>query len=61
MLFIGTMEVSQKKEDKDVVWREGDELYYPQGYDDPDFAVLKFTAKKVRQYSNFNVKEMELT
>jgi len=54
------MEVSQRKEDKDIVWRKGDELYYPGGYDDPDFSVLKFTAKKVRQYSNFSIKEMEI-
>jgi general stress protein 26 len=54
------MEVSQTKADKDVVWRKGDELYYSKGYDDPDFSVLKFTALKVKQYSNFSVQEMEI-
>jgi general stress protein 26 len=54
------MEVSPEKADKDVVWRKGDELYYPKGFDDPDFSVLKFTAIKVKQYSNFSVKEMKI-
>jgi general stress protein 26 len=60
VLLIGKMEVNQKNADKDVVWRKGDELYYPKGYDDSDFSVLKFTTEKVKHYSNFKVEEMEI-
>jgi general stress protein 26 len=58
--LIWTIEVSQEKADKDMVWRAGDELYYPKWYDDPDFSVLKFMTKKIKCYSNFNVQEISL-
>ena len=64
-LFIGvmciwTMEVSQKEEDKNLVRKQGDEMYYPKGFEDPDFCVLKFTTKKIRRYSNFKTDTFEI-
>ena len=60
ILFLWTVEISQKNADKDLVWRDGDELYYPKGFDDPDFSVLKFTTQKIKKYANFTVEEVIL-
>lgn len=49
----GTVEVLESAEAKARIWRDGDEKYYPLGVTDPDYCVLKFTARKGRFYSNF--------
>lgn len=49
-LFTGTMTVCTDHEHRTLLWNEGDEKYYPQGVDDPDYCVLKFTAETVRYY-----------
>ena len=38
---------------KEMIWREGDEQYYPSGVTDPNYCVLKFTATDGRFYSDF--------
>lgn len=53
IMLKGTMEVLQDRESKEMIWRDGDELYYPKGVTDPDYCVLKFTAQSGRYYSNF--------
>jgi general stress protein 26 len=52
-LFTGTMEVLLDAASREMIWREDDTLYYPRGIDDPDYAVLKFTAQAGRYYANF--------
>lgn len=52
--LIGTMEVLEDAQAKQRIWREGDTMYYPQGVDDPDYCVLRFTAHKGRYYSKFH-------
>lgn len=49
-LFTGVMEVCTDQERKAMLWKDGDELYYPQGVTDPDYCVFKFTAETVRFY-----------
>lgn len=49
----GTMEVLEDQESKEMIWREGDSLYYPGGVGDPDYCVLKFTACSASYYANF--------
>jgi general stress protein 26 len=49
----GTMEVLEDSGSKEMIWQEGDTMYYPQGVTDPDYCVLKFTAECGRFYSNF--------
>ena len=49
----GTMEVLEDHASKEMIWREGDTIYYPLGVTDPDYCVLKFTAYSGRYYSNF--------
>lgn len=51
VMFQGEFEILEEHDIKEKMWREGDTLYYPLGIDDPDYCVLKFTAKKGRYYS----------
>jgi len=50
--LLGTVEVLEDQETKDRFWEKGDERYYPLGVTDPDYCILKFTAKKGRYFSN---------
>lgn len=60
VMLKGTMEVLQDSESREMIWREGDERYYPQGVDDPDYSVLKFTAQSGRYYANFKSENFEV-
>ena len=53
VMLRGTMEVLTDSTSKEMIWREGDTMYYPEGVTDPDYCVLKFTATSGRFYSNF--------
>jgi len=53
VMLKGTMEVLEDNESKEMIWREGDTMYYSEGVHDPDYCVLRFTAKEGRYYSNF--------
>ncbi|MCL2281591.1 MAG: pyridoxamine 5'-phosphate oxidase family protein [Dehalococcoidia bacterium] len=53
VMLKGTMEVLEDSESKEMIWREGDTMYYSKGVTDPDYCVLKFTAQSGRYYSNF--------
>ena len=53
MMLRGTMEVLTDAKSKEMIWREGDEQYYPEGVTDPNYCVLKFTATDGRFYSDF--------
>jgi general stress protein 26 len=53
VMLTGTMEVLEDCASKEMIWREGDTMYYPLGVTDPDYCVLKFTAREGRYYSNF--------
>ena len=54
VMLIGTMEVLEDNMHKEMIWQEGDTMYYPKGVTDPDYCVLKFTATQGRFYSNFS-------
>lgn len=53
VMLKGTMEVLTDAASKEEIWREGDDMYYPEGVTDPDYCVLKFTAQNGRYYSNY--------
>ena len=53
-MFIGSAEVLTDEESRKLIWQAGDEQYYSKGVSDPDYAVIKFTAKQLRYYSDFN-------
>lgn len=54
VMLCGTMEVLTDSASKELIWKEGDTMYYPEGVTDPDYCVLRFTASSGRYYSNFH-------
>jgi general stress protein 26 len=53
LMLKGTMTVLHDQLTRDMIWRDGDEMYYALGVTDPDYCVLKFTADNGRMYENF--------
>ena len=53
VMLIGRMEVLTDRKVKELIWLDGDTMYYPLGVTDPDYCVLKFSAENGRYYSNF--------
>ena len=53
VMLRGTMEILTDNASKEMIWQEGDTMYYKEGVTAPDYCVLKFTATSGRYYSNF--------
>lgn len=53
IMLKGKMEILEDNLSKEMIWKDGDELYYQKGITNPDYCVLKFTAESGRFYSNF--------
>jgi general stress protein 26 len=60
VMFIGSMEVLEDSESKEMIWEDGDTMYYPEGVAAPDYCVLKFTAESGRWYGNLNTESFEV-
>lgn len=60
VMLIGTMEVLQDQESKQMLWQEGDTMFYKQGVSDPDYSVLRFTAASARHYCDLRTESIEL-
>ncbi len=60
VMLRGTMEVLTDSASKEMIWREGDTMYYPGGVTDPDYCVLRFTAISGRYYHNLHSGEFEV-
>ena len=58
--LIGTIEVLETAEAKEMIWQTGDEMFYKEGVTDPDYCVIKFTAHKGRYYSNFKSENFDI-
>jgi general stress protein 26 len=56
----GTIEVLHDASTKQMIWRDGDTMYYPEGVTDPDYCVLMFTARSGRYYSSFHSENFEV-
>ena len=50
LMLIGEIEVLTDQPTKEMLWKPGDEKYYALGVTDPDYCVLKFTAKRGNYY-----------
>lgn len=50
LMLVGEMEVCRDKELRTRLWRDGFEIYYPEGVDDEDYCVLKFSARTGNYY-----------
>lgn len=60
VMLKGTMEVLEDAPTKEMIWLDGDTMYYPNGVNDPDYCVLRFTARSGRYYSNFKSEDFEV-
>lgn len=60
VMLRGHIEVREDAVAKDTLWQVGDEMYYPQGVTDPNYCVLRFTAKSARYYADFQSADIEL-
>ena len=60
VMLKGTMEVLEDAPAKEMIWRDGDTLYYKGGVTDPDYCVLKFTARSGRYYANFHSEDFKV-
>lgn len=60
VMFIGSIEVLEDNESKEMIWRDGDDFYYSKGVTDPDYCVLRFTAIKGRYYYNLETQDFEV-
>ncbi|MBP1760884.1 MAG: pyridoxamine 5-phosphate oxidase [Firmicutes bacterium] len=60
VMLKGSMEVLEDQESKEMIWREGDTMYYSQGVSDPDYCVLRFTAQSGRYYANFSSQDFSV-
>jgi general stress protein 26 len=60
VMLAGIMEVLEDAQSKEMIWQSGDTMYYKQGVTDPDYCVLKFTARKGRYYHAFKSEGFEV-
>jgi general stress protein 26 len=60
VMLRGIMDVLHDSASKEMIWKHGDELYYPKGVTDSDYCVLRFTAQNGRYYSNFKSEDFEV-
>ncbi|MDL2216506.1 pyridoxamine 5'-phosphate oxidase family protein [Desulfovibrio sp. OttesenSCG-928-M14] len=57
LMLKGYMEVLGDPKSKNMIWQETDTQYYKEGVADPNYCVLKFTAKSARLYCNLRTSE----
>lgn len=60
VMLRGRMEVLTDQRHRALIWREGDTEYYPEGVNDPDYCVLKFTAASGRYYCGFKSEDFQI-
>ena len=60
VMLRGAMEVLRDGASKEMIWKDGDEMYYSKGVTDPDYCVLKFIANDGRYYGNFKSENFEI-
>ncbi|MCL1795357.1 MAG: pyridoxamine 5'-phosphate oxidase family protein [Clostridia bacterium] len=60
VMLKGTMEVLEDAASKEMIWQDGDTLYYPKGIADPDYCVLRFTARTGRYYTKFSSENFDV-
>ncbi len=60
LMLVGTMEVCTDRAYREMLWREGSEVYYPSGIDDEDYCVLEFTAHRGNYYHSLATYEFTM-
>lgn len=54
LMLSGTATVRTDPEAKQRLWRDGCEIYYPQGVEDPDYSVIEFRAERANYYEGLS-------
>lgn len=60
VMLKGMVEILEDAKSKEMIWREGDTMYYPEGVTSHDYCVLRFTIQSGRFYSNFKSEDFEV-
>lgn len=60
VMLKGQMEVLTDQETKNMIWRKGDTMFYKKGVTDPDYCVLKFSAKSGRYYCDLKTENFDI-
>lgn len=60
VILLGTVEVLEDAEFKEMLWQAGDSKYYTEGVTDPNYCVLRFTAQSGRYYSRFKSEDFDI-
>lgn len=60
LMLIGEAEILTDIESRKRLWRKGCEIYYPLGVTDPDYTVLRFTAKWANYYEGLSNIDFEV-
>ncbi len=60
VMLIGKIEVLTDQETKNALWKRGDTIFYKKGVTDPDYCILKFTAKKGRYYCDLKTENFDI-
>lgn len=60
LMLTGKAEVSFDETKRKEFWIDGMKIYYPLGYTDPDFALIKFTATKGNYYHDLKNADFDL-
>lgn len=61
LMLVGHIEVCTDQAHRIKLWREGFEMYYPQGVNDPDYCVFKFTAQRANYYHGLRNYDLDLS
>jgi len=56
----GTVKVLTDSKSRELIWKPTDVMYYKEGVDDPDYAVIEFTATKGEYYGNSKIELFEI-
>ena len=60
LTLLGTADVLQDRPSRERLWREGFERYYPEGVDDPDYSIVRFTGERAKYYHGLQKKSFDL-
>ncbi len=60
VMLKGKMEVLTDQDTKNMIWKKKDIIFYKKGVTDPDYCVLKFTAKSGRYYCDLKTESFNI-
>lgn len=60
LMLSGSVEISYDDDLRRSVWKDGYEIYFPQGVLDPGFAIIKFTAETGNYYEGLSNEDFKV-